>query len=94
MLKNLDSVGSGRPRFNYDDEEMGTTSLKSLRKVVKRWATKWVTEYGFSTAIMNLATILLRNGFLLAMKINLMNVGGKATLRLPPMPRQRKRNQS
>lgn len=71
----------------YDDEEMGSI-FKKVGKAVKKAAKKVGTvakkvgdKVGdgvrFLNRYLNPATILLRNGFLLAMKINLLNVAGR-----------------
>lgn len=71
----------------YDDEEMGNI-FKKVGKAVKKVAKKVGTvakkvgdKVGdgvrFLNRYLNPATILLRNGFLLAMKINLLNVAGR-----------------
>lgn len=64
----------------YDDEEMGNIFKKvgkGIKKVAKKVGDKVGDGIRFLNRYANPATILLRNGFLLAMKINLMNVGGK-----------------
>jgi hypothetical protein len=75
----------------YDDEEMGNIfkkvggAVKSATKKVGTVAKKVGDKVGdkvgegirFINRYVNPATILLRNGFLLAMKINLMNVAGR-----------------
>lgn len=64
----------------YDDEEMGNI-FKKVGKAVKKTVKKVGDEVGkgirFVNRYINPATLLLRNGFLLAMKINLMNVAGR-----------------
>ncbi len=59
-----------------EDEEIGNL-FKKIGKVVKKVADKAGEGIRFLNRYTNPATILLRNGFLLAMKINLMNVAGK-----------------
>jgi hypothetical protein len=71
----------------YDEEEMGNIfkkvggAVKKAAKAVKQTAKKVGDKVGdgirFLNRYTNPATILLRNGFLLAMKINLMNVAGR-----------------
>jgi hypothetical protein len=61
----------------YDsDEEMGNI-FKKIGKAVKKVGDKVGQGVRFLNRYTNPATILLRNGFLLAMKTNLMNVGGR-----------------
>jgi hypothetical protein len=64
----------------YDDDEMGNI-FKKVGKAVKKTVKKVGDEVGkgirFVNRYINPATLLLRNGFLLAMKINLMNVAGR-----------------
>ena len=63
-----------------DDEEMGNI-FKKVGQAVKKTATKVADKVGDGIRVINRyvnpATLLLRNGFLLAMKINLMNVAGR-----------------
>jgi len=64
----------------YDDEEMGNIFKKvgkAVKKTVKKVSDKVGDGIRFLNRYTNPATILLRNGFLLAMKVNLMNVGGR-----------------
>ncbi len=64
----------------YDDEEMGNVFKKigkGIKKVAKKVGDKVGDGIRFLNRYTNPATILLRNGFLLAMKVNLMNVAGK-----------------
>lgn len=64
----------------YDDEEMGNIFKKvgsAIKKTVKKVGDKVGDGIRFLNRYTNPATILLRNGFLLAMKVNLMNVGGR-----------------
>jgi uncharacterized protein YoxC len=75
----------------YDDEELGSIFkkigkavkkvakkvAKPVAKVVKKVADKVGDGIRIINRFVNPATILLRNGFLLAMKINLLNVAGK-----------------
>jgi hypothetical protein len=86
-----DSVDLADLASIYDDEEMGNIfkkigkGIKKVASNVKASAKVAVKKIGdkvgegirFLNRYTNPATILLRNGFLLAMKINLMNVGGK-----------------
>jgi hypothetical protein len=86
-----DSVDLADLASIYDDEEMGNifkkigkgvkkvaSNVKASAKVaVKKIGDKVGEGIRFLNRYTNPATILLRNGFLLAMKINLMNVGGK-----------------
>jgi hypothetical protein len=64
----------------YDEDEMGNI-FKKVGKAVKKTVKKVGDEVGkgirFVNRYINPATLLLRNGFLLAMKINLMNVAGR-----------------
>ena len=64
----------------YDDDEMGNI-FKKIGKAVKKTVKKVGDEVGkgirFVNRYINPATLLLRNGFLLAMKVNLMNVAGR-----------------
>jgi hypothetical protein len=59
---------------DLDNEELGKFSLKKIVKKVSNAVGKGVR---FVNRFTNPATILLRGGFLLAMKVNLMNVAGK-----------------
>ena len=64
----------------YDDEEMGNVFKKigsAVKKTVKKVGDKVGDGIRFLNRYTNPATILLRNGILLAMKVNLMNVGGR-----------------
>jgi hypothetical protein len=64
----------------YDDEEMGNLFKKvgkAVKKTVKKVGDKVGEGIRFVNRYINPATLLLRNGFLLAMKINLMNVAGR-----------------
>jgi len=71
----------------YDDDQMGNifkkiggAAKKAVKKVgasVKKVGDKVGDGIRFLNRYVNPATILLRNGFLLAMKINLMNVAGR-----------------
>jgi hypothetical protein len=64
----------------YDDEEMGNIFKKvgqAVKKTVKKVSDKVGDGIRFLNRYTNPATILLRNGFLLAMKTNLLNVGGR-----------------
>jgi hypothetical protein len=64
----------------YDDEEMGNIFKKvgkAVKKTVKKVGDKIGDGIRFINRYINPATLLLRNGFLLAMKINLMNVAGR-----------------
>ncbi|MEX1239462.1 MAG: hypothetical protein WEB30_07085, partial [Cyclobacteriaceae bacterium] len=71
----------------YDDEELGNIfkkiggAVKKVAKkvgtVVKKVADKIGDGVRFLNRYLNPATILLRNGFLLAMKVNLLNVSGR-----------------
>jgi hypothetical protein len=64
----------------YDDEEMGNIFKKvgkAVKKTVKKVGDKIGDGIRFLNRYVNPATILLRNGFLLAMKVNLMNVAGR-----------------
>ncbi len=61
----------------YDeDAEMGNI-FKKIGKAVKKVGDKVGEGVRFLNRYTNPATILLRNGFLLAMKVNLMNVAGR-----------------
>lgn len=64
----------------YDEDEMGNI-FKKIGKAVKKTVKKVGDEVGkgirFVNRYINPATLLLRNGFLLAMKLNLMNVAGR-----------------
>lgn len=59
---------------DLDNEELGKFSLKKIVKKVGNAVGKGVR---FINRFTNPATILLRGGFLLAMKVNLLNVAGK-----------------
>jgi len=69
----------------YDEEELGKFSLKKIVKKVGSAVKTTVKKAGdaagkgirFLNRYTNPATILLRNGFLLAMKLNLFNVAGR-----------------
>lgn len=71
----------------YDEDEMGNifkkigSKVKTVAKKVGTVAQKVGDKVGdgirFINRYVNPATLLLRNGFLLAMKNNMMNVGGK-----------------
>ncbi len=64
----------------YDDEEMGNIFKKigkGIKKVAKKVGDKVGDGIRFLNRYTNPATILLRNGFLLAMKVNLLNVAGR-----------------
>lgn len=64
----------------YDDEEMGNIFKKigqGIKKVAKKVGDKVGDGIRFLNKYANPATILLRNGFLLAMKVNLLNVAGR-----------------
>jgi hypothetical protein len=64
----------------YDEEEMGNIFKKvgqAVKKTVKKVSDKVGDGIRFLNRYTNPATILLRNGFLLAMKTNLLNVGGR-----------------
>jgi len=64
----------------YDDEEMGNVFKKigsAVKKTVKKVADKVGDGIRFLNRFANPATILLRTGFLLAMKVNLLNVAGR-----------------
>jgi hypothetical protein len=64
----------------YDDEEMGNIFKKvgsAVKKTVKKVGDKVGDGIRVINRYVNPATLLLRNGFLLAMKINLMNVAGR-----------------
>lgn len=65
---------------SIDDEEMGNIFKKiggAVKKTVKKVGDKIGDGVRFLNRYANPATILLRNGFLLAMKVNLMNVAGR-----------------
>lgn len=64
----------------HDEEEMGNIFKKigkGIKKVAKKVGNKVGDGIRFVNRYINPATLLLRNGFLLAMKINLMNVAGR-----------------
>ncbi len=64
----------------YDDEEMGNIFKKigqGVKNVAKKVGDKVGDGIRFLNRYTNPATILLRNGFLLAMKVNVMNVAGR-----------------
>lgn len=65
---------------SLDDEEMGNI-FKKIGSAVKKTAKKVGDTVGkgvrFLNRFANPATILMRNGFLLAMKVNLMNAAGR-----------------
>ena len=64
----------------YDEDEMGNIFKKvgkAVKKTVKKVGDKVGEGIRFVNRYINPATLLLRNGFLLAMKINLMNVAGR-----------------
>jgi hypothetical protein len=60
----------------YDDEQMGNI-FKKIGKGLKKVASKVKEGLRVINRFVNPATILLRNGFLLAMKLNLFNVAGR-----------------
>jgi hypothetical protein len=65
---------------SIDDEEMGNIFKKigcAVKKTVKKVGDKIGDGVRFLNRYANPATILLRNGFLLAMKVNLLNVAGR-----------------
>jgi hypothetical protein len=77
---NPDNVDLADLASIYDDEEMGNIFKKiggGIKKVAKKVGDKVGDGVRFINRFANPATILLRNGFLLAMKVNLMNVGGR-----------------
>lgn len=79
-FKEYDSVDLSDLASIYDDEEMGNIFKKigkAVKKTVKKVGDKIGDGIRFINRYINPATLLLRNGFLLAMKINLMNVAGK-----------------
>lgn len=64
----------------YDDEELGNIFKKiggAVKKVAKKVGDKIGQGIRIINRFVNPVTILLRNGFLLAMKINLLNVAGR-----------------
>ncbi|MDZ7648468.1 MAG: hypothetical protein U5K54_15470 [Cytophagales bacterium] len=64
----------------YDEEEMGNIFKKvgnAVKNTVKKVGDKVGDGIRLVNRYVNPATLLLRNGFLLAMKINLMNVAGR-----------------
>jgi hypothetical protein len=73
--------------LHEDDEQMGNIfkkiggaakkAVKKVGTVAKKVGDKMGDGIRFLNRYINPATILLRNGFLLAMKINLMNVAGR-----------------
>ncbi|MBK8292312.1 MAG: hypothetical protein IPK96_16615 [Flammeovirgaceae bacterium] len=79
----------------YDDEEMGNIFKKvgsAVKKTVKKVCDKVGDGIRVINRYVNPATLLLRNGFLLAMKINLMNVAGRLRYGyLSPIPRRKPR---
>jgi len=79
-FSNYDNVDLSDLASIYDDEEMGNIFKKigkGIKKVAKKVGDKVGDGIRFLNRYVNPATILLRNGFLLAMKVNLMNVGGR-----------------
>jgi hypothetical protein len=77
---NSDNVDLADLASIYDDEEMGNIFKKiggGIKKAAKKVGDKVGDGIRFINRFANPATILLRNGFLLAMKVNLMNVGGR-----------------
>ncbi len=71
-----DSVDLADLASVYEDAEMGNI-FKKIGKAVKKVGDKVGNGVRFLNRYTNPATILLRNGFLLAMKVNLMNVAGR-----------------
>jgi ElaB/YqjD/DUF883 family membrane-anchored ribosome-binding protein len=71
-----DSVDLADLASVYDDAEMGNV-FKKIGKAVKKVGDKVGKGVRFLNRYTNPATILLRNGLLLAMKVNLMNVAGR-----------------
>ncbi len=71
-----ENVDVGDLAFLDDEEEMGNI-FKKIGKAVKKVGDTVGKGVRFLNRYTNPATILLRNGFLLAMKVNLMNVAGR-----------------
>jgi hypothetical protein len=80
-FKDYDNVDLSDIASVYDDDDEMGNIFKKVGKTVKKTVKKVGDKIGdgirFINRYVNPATLLLRNGFLLAMKINLMNVGGR-----------------
>lgn len=70
-------IGSAAKKVASNVKSSAKVLGKQVKETVKKVGDKVGEGIRFINRYANPATILLRNGFLLAMKINLMNVGGK-----------------
>jgi hypothetical protein len=70
-------IGSAAKKVASNVKTATKVVAKQVQKTAKKVGDKVGEGVRFINRYANPATILLRNGFLLAMKINLMNVGGK-----------------
>jgi hypothetical protein len=70
-------IGKGVKKVASNVKSSAKVLGKQVKETVKKVGDKVGDGVRFLNRYANPATILLRNGFLLAMKINLMNVGGK-----------------